>query len=147
MEVNIYIGIWTLKTKSTQYGLYGQVTFKNARVMPWLGDRGPDFLGVTHARHYDVCNACRGYLESPQLGPQYRSFRKLILVPFAMCQFIGTVYHVVINYNSPEYMTWLLEHSDNQPNYPRVKTILNYCSEFQFSKKFGEPTYVLSKFV
>jgi hypothetical protein len=37
MEVNIYIGFWTLKTKCTQYGLYGQATFKNARVMPWSG--------------------------------------------------------------------------------------------------------------
>ena len=37
MEVNIYIGFWTLKMKCTQYGLYGQAAFKNARVMPWLG--------------------------------------------------------------------------------------------------------------
>ena len=32
MEVNIYIGFWILKTKCTQYGLYGQAAFKNARV-------------------------------------------------------------------------------------------------------------------
>ena len=30
MEVNIYIGFGTLKTKCTQYGLYGQASFKNA---------------------------------------------------------------------------------------------------------------------
>jgi hypothetical protein len=27
MEVNIYIGFWTLKMKCTQYGLYGQAAF------------------------------------------------------------------------------------------------------------------------
>ena len=37
MEVNKYIGFWTLKMKCTQYGLYGQKTFKNARVMLVLG--------------------------------------------------------------------------------------------------------------
>src|SRR5450631_1750901 len=30
MEVNIYIGFETLKMKCTQYGICGQVTFKNA---------------------------------------------------------------------------------------------------------------------
>ena len=29
MEMNIYIGFWTLKMKCTQYGLYGQAAFKN----------------------------------------------------------------------------------------------------------------------
>jgi hypothetical protein len=37
MEMNTYIGFWTLKMKCTQYGLYGQMTFKNARVKPWSG--------------------------------------------------------------------------------------------------------------
>ena len=32
MEVKIYIGFWTLKPKCTQYGLYEQATFKNAKV-------------------------------------------------------------------------------------------------------------------
>ena len=32
MEVNIHIGFWTLKMKCTQYGLYEQAAFKNARV-------------------------------------------------------------------------------------------------------------------
>ena len=31
MEVNIYIGFWTFKMKCTQYGICGQVAFKNAR--------------------------------------------------------------------------------------------------------------------
>jgi hypothetical protein len=30
MEVSIYIEFWTLEMKCTQYGLYGQATFKNA---------------------------------------------------------------------------------------------------------------------
>ena len=29
VEVNIYIGFWTLTLKYSQYGLYGQATFKN----------------------------------------------------------------------------------------------------------------------
>jgi hypothetical protein len=33
MKVNIYIGFWTLKMKCTQYGLYGQAAFKNARAV------------------------------------------------------------------------------------------------------------------
>ena len=31
MEVNIYIGFWTLKMKCTQYGLYGQVAFQECK--------------------------------------------------------------------------------------------------------------------
>ena len=31
--VNIYIGFWTLKMKHTQYELYGQEAFKNARAI------------------------------------------------------------------------------------------------------------------
>ena len=34
MEVNIYIGIWTLKRKCNQSELYGQAAFKNVRVKP-----------------------------------------------------------------------------------------------------------------
>ena len=41
MEVNIYIGFWTLKAKCTQYGICSQVAFKNARAMfcfqSWAG--------------------------------------------------------------------------------------------------------------
>ena len=33
MEVNIYIGFWTLKMKCTQYELYEQTCFKNARAI------------------------------------------------------------------------------------------------------------------
>ena len=33
MEVNIYIGSWTLKMKCTNYELYGQKAFKNARAI------------------------------------------------------------------------------------------------------------------
>ena len=33
MEVNIYIGFWTLKMKCTQYGLYEQATSKTARAI------------------------------------------------------------------------------------------------------------------
>jgi len=43
-DVNTYIGFWTLKMKCTQYGLYGQEAFKNARIMQGLGDRGYDFF-------------------------------------------------------------------------------------------------------
>ena len=68
MTVNIYIGFWTLKTKCTQYGLYGQATFKNASVRPWSGDRGSDFFDVVLAHCFDACNARRGYLESPNSG-------------------------------------------------------------------------------
>jgi hypothetical protein len=33
-HIYIYIGFWTLKLKCTQYELYGQVVFKNVRVIP-----------------------------------------------------------------------------------------------------------------
>ena len=33
MKVNMDIGFWTLKMKCTQYGLYGQTCFKNARAI------------------------------------------------------------------------------------------------------------------
>ena len=33
MEVNIHIGFWTLEMKCTQYGICGEVAFKNARAM------------------------------------------------------------------------------------------------------------------
>ena len=36
MEVNIYIGIWTLEMKCTQYGICGEVAFKNARAIFFL---------------------------------------------------------------------------------------------------------------
>ena len=36
MEVKIYIGFWTLEMKCTQYEIYEEVTFKNARVMIFL---------------------------------------------------------------------------------------------------------------
>jgi hypothetical protein len=32
--IYIYIGFWTLKMKCTQYGLYGQLALKNARLRP-----------------------------------------------------------------------------------------------------------------
>ena len=63
--------------KCTQYGLYGQVAFKNARVKPWLGvrlrlgvkpgsgGRGSGFFGAAPTRPHDVCNACWGLLERP----------------------------------------------------------------------------------
>jgi hypothetical protein len=43
MEVNKYIGFWTLKMKCTQYGFYEQATFKNARavfLIPKVKQRG-----------------------------------------------------------------------------------------------------------
>ena len=36
MEMNIYIGFWTLKMKCTQHGLYGQAAFKTARTIYFL---------------------------------------------------------------------------------------------------------------
>ena len=30
MELNIYIGFWTLEMKCTPYGIYGEVAYKNA---------------------------------------------------------------------------------------------------------------------
>jgi hypothetical protein len=70
MEVHIYIGFWTLKTKSTPYGLYGQATFKNARVITGLGqakvgtcqdqgDRGSGLFDAAPARCSNACNAHR----------------------------------------------------------------------------------------
>ena len=44
--------------KCTQYGLYGQTTFKNARVRPGSGGRGFGFFGA--ARRPDKCNARQG---------------------------------------------------------------------------------------
>ena len=65
MEVNICIGFWTLKMKCTQYGLYGQAAFKDARVMLGSGGRGSGFFGDALALCLDACNARHGYLESP----------------------------------------------------------------------------------
>jgi hypothetical protein len=48
--------------KCTQYGLYGQATFKNARVMPRSGGQGFGFFGVAPALRSNACNARRGYL-------------------------------------------------------------------------------------
>ena len=36
MEVNIYTKFWTLEMKCTQYGICGEVVFKNARTMVFL---------------------------------------------------------------------------------------------------------------
>ena len=36
MEIHIYIGFWTLEMKCTQYGICGEVAFKNARAMVFL---------------------------------------------------------------------------------------------------------------
>jgi hypothetical protein len=38
MEVNIYIEFWTLEMKCTQYGICGEVAFKNVRTMIFLED-------------------------------------------------------------------------------------------------------------
>jgi hypothetical protein len=72
MEVNIYIGFWTLKPKCTQYGLYGRATFKNARIRtgqgrgkPGSGDQGSGIFGAAPARCSDTCNSGRGFLERP----------------------------------------------------------------------------------
>jgi hypothetical protein len=69
MKVNIYIGFWTLKIKFTQYGLYEQAAFKNARLgqgrgRPGLGGWGSGFFGAALVRRPNACNAHRGYLES-----------------------------------------------------------------------------------
>ena len=49
MEVNMYIGFWTLEMKCTQYGDFEEVAFKNARAMiflvvGWGGSRKSMFL-------------------------------------------------------------------------------------------------------
>ena len=36
MEVNIYIGFWTLKVKCTEYGICNQAALKNARAKFFL---------------------------------------------------------------------------------------------------------------
>ena len=40
-----------MKMKCTQYGLYGQPAFKNARVKPGTGGQASGFLGVALACH------------------------------------------------------------------------------------------------
>ena len=35
-QLNIYIGFWTLEMKCTQYGICGEVAFKNARALVFL---------------------------------------------------------------------------------------------------------------
>ena len=67
MEVNIYIGFWTMKMKCTQYGLSETMTFKDARVRPSSRGEGFGFFGVAHARCLDKCSARRGYLDRPIL--------------------------------------------------------------------------------
>ena len=45
MKVNVYIGFWTGEMKCTQYGICGEVAFKNARAMVFLeaGEAGRGF--------------------------------------------------------------------------------------------------------
>ena len=45
MEVIIYIGLWALEVKCTQYGIYEEVVFKNASAMIFLksGRTGSNF--------------------------------------------------------------------------------------------------------
>ena len=45
MEVNMYIGCWTLKMKCTQYGLHGQAAFKNPMVRSESGRARSGRLG------------------------------------------------------------------------------------------------------
>ena len=47
MKVNIYIGFWTLEIKYTQYGISGEVAFKDARALIFLivGQGGQKFSG------------------------------------------------------------------------------------------------------
>jgi hypothetical protein len=65
MEMNIYIGFWTLKMKCTQYGLYGQAAFKNAKIILDSEDQGSYLFDVALACCPDACNACWEYLERP----------------------------------------------------------------------------------
>ena len=39
MEVIIYFGFWTFEMKCTQYGICGEVAFKNARTMGFFESR------------------------------------------------------------------------------------------------------------
>ena len=81
MDVNIYIGFWTLKMKCTQYGLHGKAAFKNARVVPRSGGRGFGFFSVAPAWRHDECNACLGYLERPIFEPlQFTSRKKKCMI-------------------------------------------------------------------
>ena len=45
IEVNMYIGFWTLKMKCTQYGFHEESTFKNAKAVLFLklGGAGGSF--------------------------------------------------------------------------------------------------------
>ena len=55
MEEDIYVGFWTLKMKCSQFELYGEATFKNARAKLFFkvepagqrfcsGSKNPDFV-------------------------------------------------------------------------------------------------------
>ena len=53
MDVNMYIGFWTLEVKCTQYELYEQATFKNARVILFFrsrAERAVVFSGIWNSR-------------------------------------------------------------------------------------------------
>jgi hypothetical protein len=54
MEVNIYIGFWTLKVKCTQYGICSQAAFKNARAISKLPGR-TTVLGQVHKISREGC--------------------------------------------------------------------------------------------
>ena len=69
MDVNIHIEFWTLIMKRTQYELYEQAAFKNARVKQGSskgrGASNKDFFGDAHARRPDECNARLGIWRDP----------------------------------------------------------------------------------
>ena len=49
MDVNMYIGVWTLKMECTRYGLHGQAAFKNARATFYFPKSGG--AGKEHGLH------------------------------------------------------------------------------------------------
>ena len=56
MKVNIYMGFWTLEMKCTQYGVCGEVAFKNARAMVfWEVGRGGQWFSGWSTKSRLLC--------------------------------------------------------------------------------------------
>ena len=66
MEVIIYIGLWALEVKCTQYGIYEEVVFKNASAMIFLksGRTGSNFRLDSEILKNKLCG-----LAQPDLTP------------------------------------------------------------------------------
>jgi hypothetical protein len=166
MEVNINIGCWTLIIKCTQYGLYAQAAFKNARSSrgwdrPGLGQArvgvGQDWdgpgLGVRGSSIFSVAPAarCPDACNTPMIGEN----QKLIIdEPVEVRDFKKITDHFIENYRiypNLKKENWRmstcnrlhLQTIGSQPTVP--KNLPNHCNAHR--GVFTEPRMSLSLIV